>query len=507
MGGAVINPEIGQAVQSSHTDYETHAAMPDIRQQTASLAYQIWEWGGRQPNVAVENWLAAEQVLLSSVSAARQVYAKTTAGPEIENSIRQISYQLWEAAACQYGLALDTWIAAQGLMLSAFWAVTQRASRRNDFLARIRSEDRKDELWMNCLEPEKAMEAMIKAMGDAFPSELITSELITGVRPELITELIKAKAWGAAFPPGSITKVLIASKDYAGSPPRATDEVGELIHLLARLNAEREGGPKNPEVPVTISGEAPKEVRKGDIARVDVRIERSEAAHPFAGARVAADIAPDQKIRIFVSARQPWLEVLPPQFQEIDPPEVGQPVQIAFQIRPQAVDKFDIVIHFRQGGTEVGHLSFQIQAVEVEPARERTGARTAAAPRDLADDDVLDLLIQEYHHEGGGIGYRYLLTYENVGMHHQEFLTPSPFKDRGGTLFESTSKYVFSIYEDVTRQLTTRSEAQSLQRHIGYIGEDMGRQLFSKEFISSFWWPNRARVRAVLVESWEGLIP
>ncbi len=94
------------------------------------LAHCMWDNAGRQYELALDCWLAAEKhaVALSRAAAVAREGAQelaTLPAPAYLDHIRRNAYLLWESAGRQYGNALDYWLQAERQVLNA---VTEAAS-------------------------------------------------------------------------------------------------------------------------------------------------------------------------------------------------------------------------------------------------------------------------------------------------------------------------------------------------------------------------------------------
>ena len=110
----------GETMVSASGD--DRAAAPINRVQ--DLAHCMWENAGKQYELALDCWLAAEKhaFALSRATAAAREGAKDLAAlpaPAYLEHIRRNAYLLWESAGQQYGNALDYWLQAERQVLIA----------------------------------------------------------------------------------------------------------------------------------------------------------------------------------------------------------------------------------------------------------------------------------------------------------------------------------------------------------------------------------------------------
>ncbi|MGZ8995169.1 MAG: DUF2934 domain-containing protein [Rhodospirillales bacterium] len=98
------------------------------------LAHCMWENAGKQYELALDCWLAAEKhaFALSRAAAAAREGARELAAlpaPAYLEHIRRNAYVLWESAGRQYGNALDYWLQAERQVLNA---MTEAAAANAD---------------------------------------------------------------------------------------------------------------------------------------------------------------------------------------------------------------------------------------------------------------------------------------------------------------------------------------------------------------------------------------
>jgi hypothetical protein len=88
------------------------------------LAHCMWDNAGKQYELALDCWLAAEKhafALTRAATAAREGATELAAlpAPAYLEHIRRNAYLLWESAGRQYGNALDYWLQAERQVLAA----------------------------------------------------------------------------------------------------------------------------------------------------------------------------------------------------------------------------------------------------------------------------------------------------------------------------------------------------------------------------------------------------
>jgi hypothetical protein len=281
-------------------------------------------------------------------------------------------------------------------------------------------------------------------------------------------------------------------------------------------SARQPGGSRRADaatVDVTISAEAPGEVRLGARERVDYRIERSDEARPLEN-RLDGSISVrhDERIRVLLSTYGEALAPRGDRVQEVDPPAPGEPTAGSFDVEALEEGTAELALLFRQGGTTLGsiHLSVTVAAAAPAsgpgsaPGSGPARAQIVAEPRDAADDATLVLLIEQ-RREGDRIHYEYRLHSEALELNYLS-LASRPLLDRGGGAAATTQAYVEWIYERVGQEVRNWDDARRLQRGLRTLGMDMCDQLFDPE-VNRRLWTVRDRLRMVQVTSWEPYIP
>jgi hypothetical protein len=246
-------------------------------------------------------------------------------------------------------------------------------------------------------------------------------------------------------------------------------------------------------------------MRVGKPGAVRFRLEHTAFAAPLPGAHADLVAAPDEKIRVMLSTNGCPVAFESDDYHELDPPKRGEAVERLFLIKALETGDLGLAVEFRQGASELARLIFKVRVVDHDVFDAVSGAQVAAAPRDLAADDMVDLLIEEQRQDGQ-LRYRYLLTAINFDIRYREFFTPNPLRDRGGGLAASTIAYVDWIYREVASDLDSRAEARELQRKVKAIGDTLCRELFDAEFVKTLW-PLRDQIRTIHIVSWEPFIP
>jgi hypothetical protein len=261
-------------------------------------------------------------------------------------------------------------------------------------------------------------------------------------------------------------------------------------------------------VDVMLSAEAPSEIAVGDLAVVTVLIELASDKSLSRGLSAPASISTHEQIATIITVYGGTVEAQNPRLLKLDPPQASKPSQSAFTLRGLALGRARIGIIFRQGGTELGTLTFSVDVTAGVPAAAvspivKTSA--GAARRDQSEDGVLMLLIDE-ETQGGEVRYRYRVVSSALEMDYEEFFS-DPLKAVDGGSLSTARAYVESVYKQVTeRALRNADDLRAFERELRAIGSDLCRQLLPKDFARQLW-EKRDDIGGILIRSWEPYIP
>jgi hypothetical protein len=263
--------------------------------------------------------------------------------------------------------------------------------------------------------------------------------------------------------------------------------------------------------PAMLAAQAPEQVAVGEDALIDVRVELAEGAAPLAhalAARVRVDTAdrPADPIRAILSVGDPALQIVGPRVLTLATPSPGRPAISAFEVRGAATGAARVAVTFRQGGTELGALSFTLDVVAARTSTRQLSARDLATP--AAPDDVpadLTVLIQE-RQSGAEVRYTYFVDSDLLDLHFAEFESRA-FSAPAAGAAATPLAFVQSVYDRIVkRALVNMDDVHVFARELKGIGTDLCRQLLHDDFVRALW-PVRDRVRVVHVTSWEPYIP
>lgn len=263
-------------------------------------------------------------------------------------------------------------------------------------------------------------------------------------------------------------------------------------------------GPADTElVPAILSARAPKAIQIGRDEVIDVRVELKEGATPFENA-ISADIKPDEKIRIILSARRYDILLIDRRTLLVDPPAQGEPREVTFIVQGLKPGESALAVSFQQGGTELGAIRFKLTVSEAPSPREVATATVYAVPRNLADDDVILIQVDGIENAASPrFKYRVssrLLNLESAPYESREF------KPSGNSPQAALEAFVARIYDDLTRRLANSDDVALFEREVKAIGMDLCQQLFSPELAKKLW-NARKDIKAIKIVSFEPSVP
>ena len=214
------------------------------------------------------------------------------------------------------------------------------------------------------------------------------------------------------------------------SPPqpiayRLEEDLGPLRDAFGRTKgitpAEQPGaGVAEEGVDAVLSAQAPAEIYAGEEGVIDVRVELADGATPLARA-VAASISPEEPLVAILSiADSGVLEAPYGRIIHLAAPSAGKPTVNAMVVRGLAEGRTSVVILFRQGGSDLGQLALHVAVVADKTTEASIEATVVAEGRDVLDDQVVALLIEE-DVVGDQIRYRCLVTADAFGLENAEF--------------------------------------------------------------------------------------
>jgi hypothetical protein len=258
-------------------------------------------------------------------------------------------------------------------------------------------------------------------------------------------------------------------------------------------------------VEVTLSAEVQPEIAVGALARVPFQIELSSEAIPLTSA-VSAKMDPALPIRVMLSAENEFVLIESAQEFQVVPPSRGQPTAGFFVVKGISAGITRLAMSFRQGGSELGVIGLSIEVVGGAAATNWKRSQAVAAPRDFADDEMLEILIDRVE-DGGKLYYEYKLHAEGLNVPWAK-LRSKPLLDRGGGAAATVLAFVERIYECVTQELKSfdTEDLKELQRETRALGATLGHELFDPE-VTKVLWPLRDRIKLVRIVSWEPYIP
>jgi hypothetical protein len=265
------------------------------------------------------------------------------------------------------------------------------------------------------------------------------------------------------------------------------------------------GGDHAPvQLDAVLSARAPRELRVDEDALVEVRVELAEGATPFADAQ-PAQINSDEEIVAILQVRDLQLDVIGPRVLRLKPPRAGSPTQNAFVVMPRAPGRGEVLVMFRQGGSDLGTIPLGVSVSTGAVPADTVEGTTVANARDTADDDRLVLVIQEWP-EGRNIRYHYFATCGLLQWDHMEFRSEF-VRARSGRTGSAPLRYVKSIYKRVVRDgFASWEDRRAFQAVLRGIGVEMCRQLLVDDFVRDVW-EQREGIDTIQIYSLEPYIP
>ena len=257
------------------------------------------------------------------------------------------------------------------------------------------------------------------------------------------------------------------------------------------------------EVEVTLSAESQAEISVGASERVPFQIELTSEAMPLAVSQPAR-AKEDVPIVVSLSAENDAIEIVRSREFTVDPPASNQPRTGFFTVKGVHPGVSRLAVAFRQGGSELGVIRLAVEVVQAGASAEKAKGHAVAAPRDVADDDKLALLVEQ-RVEGGQVFYQYTLHSEALGLPYRR-VRSKPLLDRGDGPAATALAFVERIYELVTKELKSHDDLKELQRQARALGVSLCKELFDPE-VAKVLWPLRDRIKLVQIVSWEPYIP
>lgn len=322
---------------------------------------------------------------------------------------------------------------------------------------------------------------------------------------------VVARGAGGGWQVGEVQMPRMANGGTRRSAPPPREVISDISDILGdtrggeTVAAEPPGAPPEPpRFDALLSAEAPSEVRVGETAVIDVRLERAGEATPLAHV-LHASLAPAEKITVILGVER-GLAVVGSRREEVNPPGAGAPVRLMFEVKGVTPGPVSITVMFRQRGSTLGAIEFKTEVVPATAAAQPTTMRgeTTAAPRDPADDEVLEFIVTE-EQVGTSIRYHYYVSSGPLGLHFQEYrsqpLLPPP---AGGS---AALAWVQAMHDKIVkRTLLGRNDLTLLALDLKALGAELCRQLLSPELVRLLW-DHRQQLRIVQVTSFEPYIP
>jgi hypothetical protein len=245
-------------------------------------------------------------------------------------------------------------------------------------------------------------------------------------------------------------------------------------------------------------------VRLGTTTSVHVTVSREEIERALSGtsAGAAAGVALDRKLVIDVWPKRGFELADDAEPAEVEPPEPGSPLDLAFRVRATASGRGEIWVVVRQSRLPLATMKLFPEVVAGDAAQESSGATpvqasvsAAEAPRGQAP--LHELTIWEQATDQGTI-FRFELRSQGIGI-IRRYASNVVRGDR--------RRYVENIYADIESRWTgSRRQATQFARDLQTMGAELWREIVPVE-LQRVLWDNRDRLDSVFVVSEEPFIP
>ena len=292
-------------------------------------------------------------------------------------------------------------------------------------------------------------------------------------------------------------------RHYDQANPAATDD-----QTIPDLGPMRGGpGANSPPQPtvveVMLSAETKAQIDIGSNARVPFQIELTAEAVPLAMSQPAR-AQTDMPIVVSLSFENDAAEIVSKGEFSVNPPLHGEPRSGFFTVRGVREGVCRFAVAFRQGGSELGVVGLAVEVMAAGAGTEKAQGTAVAAPRDIADDDKLALLVEQ-RVEGNQVFYEYTLHSEALGLPYRR-VRSKPLLDRGGGAAATALAFVERIYERVTKELKSHDDLKQMQREARALGASLCQELFDPE-VAKLLWPLRDSIKLIQIVTWEPYIP
>lgn len=252
-----------------------------------------------------------------------------------------------------------------------------------------------------------------------------------------------------------------------------------------------------PPLSCHVAASMPEAPPLGAPAELEVTISREAITVPAGTAHAAGIISvkPERKLRVQVVAKTNCT-ITGPSEEEIDPPAVGAPAALVFQVRGKAAGPAEIWVNVFQGALRLTRLVIQ-------PRFAADGVIALAAPllSDDPDPPLVDLRIYEENLLGGW-RLRFLARCDDLPgdlAFNLDYVGPEIRIDK--------TQHVKDLFKQLEQSWAdTDGQYESVMRRVRAAGADLFRSLFPKE-LQQVLWENRERIGSIQVFSSEPSIP
>jgi hypothetical protein len=188
----------------------------------------------------------------------------------------------------------------------------------------------------------------------------------------------------------------------------------------------------------------------------------------------------------------------------LDPPTSQNPKTEKFSVAGNRTGDARVAVTFGQGGSTLGVIGFIMSVLEEGAAATAATGTMQAAPREVADDEKLALLIEQ-RVDNNVVRYEYILHSEGLGLTYRK-VSSKPFLDQAGGPAASLLQFIGRVYARVTQEIKGGNDLQELQRETRALGVSLCAELLDPE-VTRILWPLRERLKMIQIVSWEPYIP
>ena len=250
---------------------------------------------------------------------------------------------------------------------------------------------------------------------------------------------------------------------------------------------------------VLLSAEAPEQVTVGAESVLDVRLDLDDdEASPLA-AVLSATVDAGEDITVLLSGRG-TVRPAEGRLVRVPPPAQGEPRDLQFLFRAVELGRGHLTVGFQQGGTRLGTLRLDVEAVEAVTDDGLATARARSASRRVDDDEVLTLLIDEEEVDGR-IRLCFWVFSPAAGLDYRRFEATRSFAR------EERQAYFDKLHERAVEQpLSDSADLDCFERRLRAAGADLGQQVLPDALVRRLW-DVRDKIGSIKVVSEDPYVP